>query len=66
MLRQARRDFRATRAQIFLCDARRIGEEILGGPGFQLFGKSPIGGQPVDRHLAFRVFHQLRFAVLDG
>ena len=34
MLRQVRRDFRATRAQIFLCDARRIGEEILGGLGF--------------------------------
>ena len=34
MLRQARRDFRATRAQILLCDARRIGEEILGGLGF--------------------------------
>ena len=34
MLRQARRDFRATRAQVFLCDARRIGGEILGGLGF--------------------------------
>lgn len=34
MLRQARRDFRATRAQILLCDARIMAEEILGGLGF--------------------------------
>ncbi len=34
MLRQARRDFRATRAQILLCDARIMAGEILGGLGF--------------------------------
>lgn len=34
MLRQAKRDFRATRAQILLCDARIMAGEILGGLGF--------------------------------
>ena len=34
MLRQARRDFRATRAQILLCDARIMAVEFLGGLGF--------------------------------